>query len=48
MGYGLAPNINHFTGKKKPTKSNVRKKIHVKQEPHKNKYSQYSNVTSKK
>lgn len=49
MGYGLAPNCNHFTGKtKKMKKSNARKKVRVKQEPHKNKYSQFSNVNFKK
>lgn len=48
MAYGIAPNINHFTGKKHPMKTSVRKKVRVKHEPHKNKYSQHSNVNSKK
>ena len=44
MGYGVASNSSHFTGKKKAHKSPKKRVVRPKQEPHKNKYSKFSNV----
>lgn len=38
MGYGIAPNCNDFTGKKKRVKSLKKKKSRKKVTLHKNKY----------
>lgn len=40
MGYGIAPNCNHFTGKKKRVKSLKKKKLRKKVTLHKNKYKE--------
>ena len=45
MGYGKAPNSNHFTGKKKAVKTVIKKVVRDKQKPHKNKYERYSKVS---
>ena len=44
MGYGKAPNSNHFTGKKKVIKTVRKRVVREKQQPHKNKYEKYSKV----
>lgn len=45
MRYGKSPNCNHFTGKKNPNKTVIKRVVREKQQPHKNKYEKYSKVS---
>ena len=42
MGYGIAPNSSHFTGKKKSQRKHL--KVRKKKRVHENKYAKYDPI----